>query len=346
MTKIRVSVYRRGDVKDRAWAINYRLPGGKRIRRTVSHRKDLAQVIARQLEVELNRGNLEPEIMTVRQCVSEFMASVAHRAKKTVAAYRHTSARFCDRYGTLKLMDIVPAHIMEFMRQRPHIAPATRAKHLRELSVMFNTAVTWGYILKSPCKGVRAPRVPRNPPRVLEKRQVRELLESVRGTPYYALLATAAFAGLRREELVWLDWDDVDCERRQLYLRNKPEHPLKDYEARTVPIPTPLVEILEGLRREQGRLAEDKAQPVFRSPKGFRWAPMNLSHRATPIFRKAGIEGALHTLRHAYASHLVMAGVDLASVQKLLGHSSITTTMIYAHVAQEHLKAEVEKLRY
>lgn len=73
---------------------------------------------------------------------------------------------------------------------------------------------------------------------------------------------------------------------------------------------------------------------------------MNLSHRATPIFRKAGIEGALHTLRHAYASHLVMAGVDLPTVQKLLGHANITTTMIYAHVAQDHVKAQVEKLRY
>ena len=284
--------------------------------------------------------------MTVRQFLSEFMASVAHRAKKTVAAYRHTSDRFCDRYGTLKLMDIVPAHIMEFVRQRAHIAPATRAKYLRELSVMFNTAVTWGYILKSPCKGVRAPRIPRNPPRVLEKKQVRELLESVRGTPYYALLATAAFAGLRREELVWLDWEDVDVERGQLYVRNKPDHPLKDYEARTVPIPTALVEILEELRREQGRAVEDDAQPVFRSPKGLRWDPMNLSHRATPIFRKVGIEGALHTLRHAYASHLVMAGVDLPTVQKLLGHANISTTMIYAHVAQDHVKQQVEKLSY
>jgi site-specific recombinase XerD len=62
---------------------------------------------------------------------------------------------------------------------------------------------------------------------------------------------------------------------------------------------------------------------------------------------KAGLEGVgVHTLRHTFASHLVMAGVDLATVQKLLGHSSITTTMIYAHLAPDHLRAAVEKLSF
>ncbi len=65
------------------------------------------------------------------------------------------------------------------------------------------------------------------------------------------------------------------------------------------------------------------------------------------IAEKAGIKGmGVHTLRHTFASHLVMAGVDLATVQKLMGHSSITTTMIYAHLAPDHLKAAVEKLKF
>jgi len=58
-----------------------------------------------------------------------------------------------------------------------------------------------------------------------------------------------------------------------------------------------------------------------------------------------GIKGAsLHTLRHTFASHLVMNGTDVYTVQKLLGHSSIKTTEIYAHLAPDFLKAAVQKL--
>ena len=63
--------------------------------------------------------------------------------------------------------------------------------------------------------------------------------------------------------------------------------------------------------------------------------------------RRAGIENAcLHTLRHTYASHLVMAGVDIPTVQKLLGHSDISTTMRYAHLAPEHLRKAIDKMGF
>jgi site-specific recombinase XerD len=54
----------------------------------------------------------------------------------------------------------------------------------------------------------------------------------------------------------------------------------------------------------------------------------------------------LHTMRHTFASQLVMSGVDLATVRALLGHADIETTMIYAHLAPEHLKNAVEKLAF
>lgn len=62
--------------------------------------------------------------------------------------------------------------------------------------------------------------------------------------------------------------------------------------------------------------------------------------------QRARIDNAtLHTLRHTFASHLIMAGVDLATVSKLLGHKDISTTMIYSHLSPDHLKQAVEKLQ-
>ena len=54
----------------------------------------------------------------------------------------------------------------------------------------------------------------------------------------------------------------------------------------------------------------------------------------------------LHSLRHTFASHLVMSGVDLPTVKKLMGHSDIETTMIYSHLADEHVDKAVEKLEF
>jgi site-specific recombinase XerD len=65
------------------------------------------------------------------------------------------------------------------------------------------------------------------------------------------------------------------------------------------------------------------------------------------LTKKAGISNCSpHTLRHTYASHLVMAGGDLVTIKELLGHSSIVTTMIYAHLSKPHIKKVVDKLNY
>ena len=66
------------------------------------------------------------------------------------------------------------------------------------------------------------------------------------------------------------------------------------------------------------------------------------------IAKRAGLEGLtkVHTFRHTFASHLVMCRVDLPTIQKLLGHADIQTTMIYAHLAPDHLAGAVDKLKF
>lgn len=61
--------------------------------------------------------------------------------------------------------------------------------------------------------------------------------------------------------------------------------------------------------------------------------------------KKAGLKGVTpHTMRHTFASHLIMSGVDMRSVQRLLGHKNINTTMVYSHLTEDHLARSVEKL--
>ena len=86
------------------------------------------------------------------------------------------------------------------------------------------------------------------------------------------------------------------------------------------------------------------------SPGGtlFRMGYTSLGRRFKKAVRLADLNEMIsfHTLRHSFASALVAAGVDLASVRELLGHRDIATTMIYAHIAPEHLSGTVEKLPF
>jgi len=77
----------------------------------------------------------------------------------------------------------------------------------------------------------------------------------------------------------------------------------------------------------------------------FPYHPVNIAKIIKKLYNKAGIKGyTAHTLRHTFASYLVMSGVDISTIKELLGHSKIETTMIYSHLSSEHLKKAVEKL--
>lgn len=87
---------------------------------------------------------------------------------------------------------------------------------------------------------------------------------------------------------------------------------------------------------------------MFHDDKGRQFENNRLRKRLMSITKRCGLPDVtkLHTLRHTFASHLVMKGVDLPTVSKLMGHADIETTMIYAHLADKHVDKAVEKLKF
>lgn len=142
-------------------------------------------------------------------------------------------------------------------------------------------------------------------------------------------------AGLRRGEIANLKWKDVDFTNNQLYIA-----PNKTEKHRYIPIADDLRKALK-----RAEMARNRAVYVINVG--------DTSHRDDPnylsaYYRKATAELPfncfLHKLRHTFASHLVQAGIDLYRVKNLMGHSSITMTEIYAHLATQDLKAAVKAL--
>ncbi len=140
----------------------------------------------------------------------------------------------------------------------------------------------------------------------------------------------ALYSGLRRGELAKLTWKHID-ERGFVLV------PLgKTKRERFLPISRRLQGVLNKLRS-----LDDKG------PRLFPWSPYTISHKFKKYVLKAGLEDVrFHDLRHTFASHLVMSGVDIRTVQKLLGHSDIKATLIYAHLSPDYLKTAIDQLDY
>jgi integrase len=267
--------------------------------------------------------------------------SRATKAVKTVITERDSLRAFAKAVGKIELGDIGPQHLEAFRIERLRNVKATSVNvALRHIKAAFNWAVERGLLKESPAAKVRLNRVPKNlHPRFLSEAEVERLRAEIGDDP--ELLHVVNFGlwtGMRRNEIVNVRWSDIDLDRRTITVQNRVGFQTKSGRSRVIPINPALHTMLSSLLHNEVLPAEH----VF---------PINywsLGKRFLLAVRRAKIDGkvSLHTLRHTFASHLVMKGVDLASIQEILGHHDVTVTMIYSHVSPQHLARTVEKLPY
>ena len=145
-------------------------------------------------------------------------------------------------------------------------------------------------------------------------------------TNFVPILVTAIHTGMRRGEILQLKWPDVDSKNRMITIQLS-----KSGKKRMIPIDNTLMETLTALpsRFQKGYVFPSRVKPG---------QPMvDLNHTFRRLVDKVGIENVrFHDLRHTFASHLVMNGVDIKTVQELLGHANVTMTMRYSHLAPVH----------
>ena len=156
------------------------------------------------------------------------------------------------------------------------------------------------------------------------------------------LLALFAYAGVRRSELLGLDWEDVDFERRLLRVRRA-----KGGRARVVPIDPALVALfVEHLAARDG-IAQG---PLFLGVRGRRLSQTIMTQTFLRYARAAGVTGRKrvtpHTLRHVFASELLHAGANLRQIQELLGHKHLDSTQRYTRVTAHELRGAVKRLPF
>jgi len=200
----------------------------------------------------------------------------------------------------------------------------------------FRHAIVMQYIQENPTQKIKKIRKPqRKAPRFLTKEEIGNLLTKC-SPSLVNIVKMLLNTGMRWGELQNLEWEDVDWNENVLHIRIKEDWSPKGGE-RKVPMNDVVSNILRNIQSRSGWVFTTKTGSQVRQQGT--WSAFKLA------CQRAGIDNAtLHSLRHSFASHLVMAGVDLATVSKLLGHKDISTTMIYSHLSPDHLRGAVEKL--
>lgn len=317
------TIYSRGE----RWYLNWSQHGRQ-------HRKSLGRIT--EQEADLRRKAKEIELSTGKRI---FYASAVFDDHLERYLTWHRS-QFPDSH--FRVLQIAQQHFGDFrgyaisqidspmverwkVSRMAAVSGESVAKELRTLKAILKKAVQWGEIEKSPAQGVEAPRNLQSEPIVwYTKVELSRLYKMHHGLTWRLLANT----GLRRTEAQQLRWPQVDLKQGYTNVVSSAEARTKSGRWRQIPLSKAAVTTLKALRKRVGMT--DHVLP--------RITAESLSRAFLQDVARCGLRGSLHSLRHTYAAHLVMAGVPLRTVQVLMGHASFKTTERYAHIGKDHLR--------
>jgi integrase len=273
-------------------------------------------------------------------------------------------------FGTANVRDLAPRDVRRFLdlirsdveerrsRKRgsadgpaPEVAPATLAKHLRQLGACLQAAVSEGYAAENPVRQLHKTARPK----VAKRRPAYYTDELAERTVMLALCKTAVATGLRFGELAALRWSDVDLLNREVhvartYVDGIGEQPPKSNEPRTVDLTPPAAVVLEQWYADNGGtdgrvFARDDGAYLVSGFVTKRVLYPALDRAGIPRVGERGRKRDFHSFRHTFARLALEAGAEIVWVQRQLGHSSITLTVdTYGHWARAAEKSQAERL--
>lgn len=266
---------------------------------------------------------------------------------QTLAAYRRDLeglARWGGGQHGLTLITLRRGDLLEYLHQRAAAGskPRTSARLLSTLRRFYRYLVREGVLPEDPSARIDSPKLGRTLPKGLTEAEVEALLAAPDislplGLRDRAMLEVLYATGLRVSELVGLSLHQVSLQQGAVRVMGKGS------KERLVPMGEEALAWLERyLTEARPMLLLGRSSAVlFPSQRGTAMTRQTFWHLIRRHAARAGISTHLspHTLRHAFATHLLNHGADLRVVQMLLGHSDLSTTQIYTHVARERLKA-------
>jgi len=303
--------------------------------------KSQAKALYGRLRAEIREGTYFPErfaqqkALTLRTWITRYTDAITSSGLRNM---RHYGRFWSKLLGKKLLTDLSPnelRHVQAKMLAKGNRSAVTINRYFAALRHLLNLAIAEGYLAANPVKGIKFFPEPTGRLRFLSDAEIRRLKEAL-APEHWPIVAFSLETGLRLSEQFQARWDCVNMEQGVLTV------PLsKSGRTRHVILSEGALRILRGLSSWM------HSPYLFPSPLSDR-KPLQGRHFVVKIYdpalKRATIDGVTwHTLRHTFASRKVIAGVDIRTVQELMGHATITMTMRYAHLSPAHLRAAVNK---
>lgn len=360
MPKIRKTkgIYRRGRVY---WITYMGLDGKQKYESTGSILKTDAELLLAQRRVDIDQGK---ESVTRRRDRNHTFSQLAEKYlpfvqnQKAYSIKKLYVAALVKEFGAVKLNNLTLAMVEVWQGRlrsnsrppvkeggalRPPLKPASINKYIGTLKHMITKAVDWEMIAEDNSKRVQKVKIlPENNQRLryLSFNESAVLLNAC-DKHLKPVVCFALNTGCRRGEILGLTWDRIDMKHGFILLEDT-----KNGKRREIPINANVRNVLKGIVRRLDspfvfvNPAVDETGQLLNGGRYY-----NLKKSFASACRKAKLlDFHFHDLRHTFASQLVMNGVDIVTVSKLLGHSTLTMTLRYAHLAPDHLKSAVDVL--
>lgn len=341
----------------RVWQSRWRDPSGRQRAKNFDRKIDAERYLL-AMETDKLRGRYtDPRLAKTElaEWMSEYQATRVNLGRQTQARDEATIRNHVlPRFGTWMIGSVQRIHIAQWVADlgAAGYAPATVRKAYQLLAAAMDAAVESGLIGRSPCRGVKLPKLETvSTIRYLEPAEINVLADAI-DSRYSAMVLAAAYTGLRFSELRALRVDRFDALRRTIRVSTSLvesggefffEKPKSEASRRTVRVPVFLVDVLAA---HLARYTDDSGL-IFSAPTG---GPIRRSNFRRRIWLPAveasvGQPCTFHDLRHSHAAILIAQGEHPKVIQERLGHASIKTTLdTYGHLFEGLDEAATDRL--
>ena len=288
--------------------------------------------------------------MMSRDLIREYLSYLSVEkglAKNSLEAYEHDLEKLSAwaKKNSFDLLALTRQDLREWLMDlsRTELSENSKRRLLSALRGFYKFLMIEGHIEKSPADDLVAPRKGLYLPKFLNKADINTLLavpdvSTETGLRDKAILEVMYASGLRVSEVVTLRINDIDIDAGILTCTGKGS------KTRRVPVGSSAIEWLKSylvLRRQKENI---EVQNFFVTPLGMPIHRQMIHSFIKQYAEKCGLKDVSpHTLRHSFATHLVQNSADIRSVQQMLGHADISTTQIYTHMTDAHLRKSYEK---
>ena len=277
--------------------------------------------------------NLKSEIKTPQYFAEisrlEDKMTLKRMSISTIKLYKSCFAQFLQFYNNIHPKDITHAQIIQYMLHRiktDNISPSVQNNFINAIKCYYEFVLD----RERTYYDLQRPKRPFHLPNYLEQHEVIKLFQAVDNIKHKCILLTIYSSGLRLSEVVNLRIADIRRADKSIFVKAG-----KGKKDRYTLLSDTLLTELETYYKQY-----KPSFWLFEGQTGGQYSPRSVQKILRDAVEKSGVNpyATVHALRHSFATHLVMSGLDTLTLQKLLGHESPVTTEVYVHLSKRHLQ--------